>query len=151
MRWRYTVLVIGALAGVTLVVWGVASTMSEETAAGFAPDGQVDGTSSEPDTSAVGLLGTRNDVGELFVDIIGQTADALTDPIRCYFDASVTLRDGEVGVIASPDAMGSIHGGEPVRDVPAGLEVGTTIAGPVYLAEDGSVHAGYSRCEEVAR
>lgn len=151
MRWRHTVLAIGALAGAILVLWGAVSTMSQQTARGSTRDAEFQGTSSQSHIATAGLLGSRNDDGELFVDIMGHTGDAPTYPMRCYFDASVALRDGEVGAIASPDAMGSIRGGEPVRDVPPGLEVGATIPGPVYLSEDGSVHAGYSRCEEVPR
>jgi hypothetical protein len=106
-----------------------------------------------PDVEArlVGIRGSRLEDGRLFVDVLGERLDGSTFFRRCYFDAAITLKDGEVGQVVSADSAGRVLTGMRVEWVPSGLDTAEeTISGPAYVDDKGIVQAGYSECEDIA-
>lgn len=93
------------------------------------------------------------DAQRLSVIIVGQDAHGDEGVLQCFFDARVSIDAGRVANIdAVADGVADrVQRGIVVVDLPAGLEGGETIPGPIYIDNDGVVRAGYAYCNEEAR
>lgn len=65
---------------------------------------------------------------------------------ECFLDAQVGLTNSRVADVVLQDSSSDVALGERVLDLPAGLESGNVIPGPVFRDGEGQLRAGYSEC-----
>ncbi len=134
MRRRNVLLVVSALGILGLAVWGVTTASLQEPS-------HSEQTPTIPNPLDVG--------GDRLVSWVWAYSDP--GPKTCYYDASVRFDHGKVGEIkkVGERAKDRIHTGDPISDLPAGMEEGTTIPIPVHIGDDGKIRPGYDYCEEM--